>query len=89
MAWRRIDATPFQPSQGEPFLIPLASLECEEEEKQAHLYFEGGCYVLYVGSNYKGVSEFSPVTHWFPEAIQVLKESPDPNYFKGESMRKW
>lgn len=89
MGWRRIEARPFRPSPGAELLIPLASLECDDEEKQAHLYFEDGCYVFYVGFEYKGANIFQLVTHWPPEFIQVLKETPDPNYFSGEYHKKW
>jgi len=59
-------------------ITPLATLK-DEYGGIAHICMDDHCYVLYVKvSAYKDREVFYSATHWFSEAVAVLKKMPLP-----------
>ncbi|WP_407898954.1 hypothetical protein [Scytonema sp. NUACC26] len=56
----------------------------------AHICHDDGCYVLVLHhpATLGAPEKYSNQTHWFNEAVEVLKELPNPNDYKSQLLNK-
>lgn len=90
MTWRQVNPEVFHVNDNPEKTQAVVTLEhldsnSQQDGNMAQIYVDDHCYVLGIRatgdtpSGFDSVYKFKPTTHWFWEAVQALKELPNPD----------